>query len=166
MKRSTIVATVAAIVLGVASYNVLSIEAKWDAKAMAAEAGQAPFLDTDGLMSNLVDPVFEDLKVAIETAPEKRKDWRSLSIAASSLAEINNLLYIRSEEGVTDKPEWMENVKNSHAVTNTLAKSIKDKAEYAVIKTNFLAVVQSCNDCHTKVVPDAEVSDIEGPESW
>ena len=166
MNRSTIIASVAAVVLGVASYNVLSIDAQWDAKALAAEAGQAPYMDVDGLMGNMIDPVFEELKAAIETAPEKRKDWRSLSMAASSLVEINNLLYIRSEEGVTDKPEWMENVKVSHDVSIALADSIKNKAEYEVIKTNFLAVMQSCNDCHSKVVPEAEVSDIVGPASW
>jgi len=166
MNRTTLVAAIAAVVVGVSSYNVLSIDAKWDAKVNAAEGGQTPILNTHNLMSYMIDPAFEELKLAVENAPEKRKDWRSLTMAASNLAEMNNLFYIRSEEGITDKPEWMESVKKSHTVSNALAASIKEKSEYDVIKKNFIAVMESCNECHTKVVPDEEVSEIEGPASW
>lgn len=169
MNRSTLIAAVSAVVLGMTSYNVLSPEAKWDAKeASAAEATPGPIaiMDTHDLMKYLLDPTFEELKEAIEVAPEKRSEWRAVSSAAASLAEFNNLLYIRTDEDFVTHDQWTESVADSQKASLDLARSVKDQAEFAVLKEKFLGVMQSCNDCHTNVAPDEELDEIEGPASW
>ena len=132
----------------------------------AAGSGQAvQVLGTGEFMKIMMAPQYVKLREAVENEPTDREGWRNLYIAALPLAETFNLLYSRSDEGFQSTPEWTEQVDHSMSAALTLSRSIKDKADYAAIKNNYLAVVASCNDCHNQFEP-GEVDTIEEPLSW
>ena len=101
-------------------------------------------------MKLLVDPIFEDLKDAIENPPEKRKDWRSLYIAAFNLAEVSNLSFSRTGNDYMETDEWTAFVVKTRTEMIDLAETVRTRPEYPILKEKFIAVMQSCNDCHVK----------------
>ena len=128
--------------------------------------GPVQILETSELMKLLVDPTFEDLKDAISVAPEARKDWRTLYIAAFNLAEINNLFFSRVDEDFMKSEEWTAVLVKTRTEAIDLAEAVRNRAEYDVLKEKFNVVLQSCNDCHTKFSADADIDQIEGPLAW
>ncbi|PCJ62468.1 MAG: hypothetical protein COA73_06460 [Candidatus Hydrogenedentota bacterium] len=126
---------------------------------------QIQIVETAELMKLLVDPMFEELKDAVENPPEKRRHWRSLYIAAFNLAELSNLNFSRRDDDYMSTTEWVEFCIKSRDLSIALADSVKGQADYSIIKNNFLALTDNCNDCHTKFEP-GEVDKIEVPESW
>ncbi len=139
-------------------------EAVEDAKT-PVQVEQVQVVETAELMKLLVDPTFEELKDAIENPPEKRRQWRSLYIAAFNLAELSNLNFSRRDEDFMSTQEWVDHCIKGRDLSIKLAESIKGQAEYDTIKTNFLAVTDNCNDCHTTFKP-GDVDKIEVPTSW
>ena len=130
-------------------------------------------LSTAELMKQLMDPIYEDLKDAIEFPPERRKAWRALYIAAFNLAEVNNLLFSREPEDGDDEekkaylttPEWIEESIEAVDLLVTMAESVRAQADYDVLKANYMAVMNNCNQCHHQFEPD-EIDEIMPPESW
>jgi len=122
-------------------------------------------VSTAELMKLLVDPIYEELKDAIETPPDGRNEWRALYIAAFNLAEVNNLLFSRSDEDYQATPEWIEESLEAQELGITLAESIRAQSEYETIKDNYLAVMRNCNDCHRTFEP-GEIDEITPPLSW
>lgn len=130
-------------------------------------------LSTAELMKQLMDPIYEDLKDAIEFPPERRKAWRALYIAAFNLAEVNNLLFSREPEAGDDEekkaylttPEWIEESIEAVDLLVTMAESVRAQSEYEVMKANYMAVMNNCNQCHRQFEPD-EIDEIMPPESW
>ncbi len=128
---------------------------------------EKPILDTGEIMKLLMDPIHEDLKDWIENPPEKRKDWRGLYVASYTLAEINNLLYSRTDHEYMLTAEWRDLVTESRAVAAHLANSVKERHDYATVKANYLAVIESCNTCHSRYDPTEEDAPmIERPRAW
>jgi hypothetical protein len=116
-------------------------------------------------MKLLIDPTYEKLRDAVENPPEKRAQWRALYISAYSLAELNNIYYSRGDKDFMKKPEWAEHCKLTQELSIKLAESIRAQSDYATIKTNFLAVMKNCNDCHRQFEP-GEIDEILPPASW
>lgn len=170
MKRSILIVTLSAVVVGIAGYNVAQKNTTDQSTSVveAAETTPGPVqvIEADELMKLLVDPMFEDLKDAIEVAPEKRKDWRSLYIAAFNLAELNNLYFSRTGEDYMETEEWTDTIVKARSEVIALAEAVKERPEYSVLKEKFNVVTQSCNDCHTKFSADEDIDEIEGPLSW
>jgi hypothetical protein len=170
MKRSILMVSAVASVVCVSGYNFAINGVSHGSKevAEAAEVAAAPvqIIEADELMKLLIDPTFEDLKDSIENPPEKRKDWRSLYIAAFSLAELNNLYLSRTGEDYMESDEWTEYVLKARAGAIDLAETVRARPDYTVLKEKFTVVMQSCNDCHTKFSADADIDEIEPPLSW
>ncbi|MFP6584985.1 MAG: hypothetical protein VCD00_20805 [Candidatus Hydrogenedentota bacterium] len=170
MNRTKIAVAISAAVVCVAGYNI-SISKTSNlpstvASAAEETAGPEQILDTSELMKLMVDPVYEDLKDAIETAPEKRKDWRSLYIAAFSLAELNNLNFSRTGEDYTDNEEWIAFSAKARDQLVEFAEAVRERPDYAILKEKFTIVMENCNECHAKFAADEEVDEIEPPLSW
>ena len=179
MKRTVLTVSLAALVVFTAGYNlaltnlVSNLENTVGAveiESIVGIAARTPepiqILEADELMKLLVDPMFEDLKDAIENPPEKRKDWRSLYIAAFNLAELNNLSFSRTGKDYMETDEWTEFVIKARGETIDLAETVRTRPEYDVLKEKFIVVMQSCNDCHVKFSADEDIDEIEGPLSW
>lgn len=138
----------------------------------AAEIETAPhyekqIITTAELMKQLMDPMYEVLKDAIEVPPEKRKAWRELYIASFNLAEVNNLLFSRVDEKkeYLSTQEWIDESIEAVDLLVKLAESVREQSEYDVMKANFMAVMNNCNQCHHQFEPD-EIDEIMPPESW
>ena len=127
--------------------------------------GPVQVLETDELMKILMDPIYEDLKDWIEVPPERRKQWRGLYVAAFTLAEVTNLLYSRTGEEYTDNEEWVRLTTEALDITVRLAESVREQADYETLKSNYLAVVESCNVCHERFNTD-EPPEIDVPRAW
>ena len=170
MKRSILIVAFSTLVVCMAGYNLSmnGVATHPTAVAEAAEVAPGPIqvIEADELMKLLVDPTFEDLKDAIENPPEKRKDWRSLYIAAFSLAELNNLNFSRTGEDYMESDEWTEYVLKARTEAIDLAETVRSRPDYAILKEKFTIVMQSCNDCHAKFSADEDIDEIEPPLSW
>ena len=127
----------------------------------------AQVIETAEVMKLMVDPAYERLKDAIEVAPEGRKAWRALYIESYSLAELNNLLYSRFDEKKEyyASEEYIEQTDIAAGVLLTFAESVKGQADYEVLKKDYLALVNNCNQCHRLFEP-GEIDEIVPPESW
>lgn len=129
--------------------------------------GPAEVIETGEVMELLMDPIHEDLKDFIENPPKKRADWRGLYVSAFTLAEVNNLLYSRTDHGYMLQQEWRDRVTDARAVTVTLADSIKHQDDYETIKANYLAVVENCNECHQRYDPRGDDAPrVDPPKAW
>lgn len=170
MKPVKIIIAASVVAVGFAAYTLTATKSVVNEPlvAYAADEVQGPkqILGTEEMMKLLTDPTYEDLKDAIEVAPEKRKDWRTLYIAAFNLAEINNLNYSRQDEDYMKTPEWMDFVTKARDEVVDLAEAVRDRPDYAVLKEKFMVVMQSCNECHAKFAADEEIDEIEPPLSW
>ena len=136
------------------------------------QPAQAPYyeeqvLNTAEVMEFLMDPIYEQLKDAVENPPDKRKEWRALYITAYPLAETCNLLFSRVDEKkeYLSTQEWIDASIRARDVTVKLADSIKTQSDYEVIKANFIEMMNDCNECHRKFEP-GEVDDVLPPASW
>ncbi len=140
--------------------------------AQAAEpvksGGNGPekaIVSTAEMMKLLVDPTYELLKDAVANPPAKRAEWRKLYVAAFSLAELNNLNFSRGDKDFMATPEWTEELKKTQDLSVKLAESVRAQSDYAIVKENFLAVMNNCNDCHRKFEP-GEIDEIVPPAAW
>ncbi len=138
----------------------------------AAELESSPpyerqIITTAELMKQMMDPMYEELKDAIEFPPVKRKAWRQLYITSFNLAEMNNLLFSREDDKkeYLSSQKWIDESLEAVELLVTLAESIRGQAEYDVLTKNYLAVMNNCNQCHREFEP-GEVDEIEPPASW
>lgn len=130
-------------------------------------SGERQILDTGEVMKLLMDPIYENLKDAVENPPQKRAEWRSLYVTSYTLAETHNLLYSRTDHGYMLDPEWRDLVTGARAVATALGESVKNRDDYEVIKSRYMALVESCNSCHRRYDPDEEdAPKIDPPRSW
>jgi len=175
MKTRTFLIAILALTAAAGGYYFSdSIESQIAPKAIAAEeedfsepveVTQTQIVTTAELMKLLVDPTYETLKDAVETPPEKRKQWRALYIAAFNLAELTNLNFSRHDEDYMKTDEWIEESKKAQALCIKFAESVRARSEYSIIKENYLAVQKNCNACHDIFVPD-DVDPIDPPVAW
>ena len=124
-------------------------------------------ITTAELMKQLMDPMYEVLKDAIEVPPEKRKAWRELYIASFNLAEVNNLLFSREDEKkeYLSTQKWIDESIEAVDLLVKLAESVREQSEYDVMKANFMAVMNNCNQCHREFEP-GEIDEVNPPTSW
>ena len=124
-------------------------------------------ITTAELMKQMMDPMYEELKDAIEFPPVKRKAWRQLYITSFNLAEMNNLLFSREDDKkeYLSSQKWIDESLEAVELLVTLAESVRGQAEYDVLTKNYLAVMNNCNQCHREFEP-GEVDEIEPPASW
>lgn len=163
MKKSF--ATTAIIALTLSALGLFMAQPQPVGGQTAERPGAKQVVDVHELMDLLIDPIYEELKDAVEVAPEGRKAWRSLYISSHRLAEVNNLLFSREDDEYTTNKDWLTLSAEARDTTATLAASVKERSEYGPIKANFLNVVQSCNACHERFSED-EPPVIEPPTAW
>ncbi len=126
-------------------------------------------INTAELMKLLMDPMFEELKDAIASPPEGRKAWRQLYITSFNLAEVNNLLFSREPEKKKEyigTDHWVEESIEAVELLTTLAVSVREQSDYALLKKNFNAVLKNCNQCHVEFEGEDEIDEVLQPEAW
>lgn len=126
-------------------------------------------INTAELMKLLMDPMFEELKDAIEKPPEGRKMWRQLYITSFNLAEVNNLLFSREPEKKKEyigTQLWIDESIEAVDLLTKLAESVREQSEYDVLKANFTAVLNNCNQCHRVFEDEDEIDEVFAPSAW
>ena len=124
-------------------------------------AQPAPVLDNVDLMDLMVKPAYDELQRAMAAPPEDRKAWAGLYQKAARLAEIENLLFLRTRAGDARKAEWAAKAGAARqasadvaaaalrALRNTSAADLDD------ITRRFPAVADGCNACHRAFAREA-----------
>ena len=126
-----------------------------------AEARPAPILDNVDLMDLMVKPAYDELQRTMARPPADRKAWAALYQNAARLAEIENLLFLRTRAGEVRKTEWDAKAAAARQATadvssaalralqNTSATNFDDVAR------RFSAVSDGCNACHRAFAREA-----------
>jgi hypothetical protein len=125
---------------------------------LAAQADLAsqpvPLLDNVDLMDLLVKPAYDELQQAIAQPPADRKSWAALYQKAARLAEIENLLFLRTRAGEQRKQEWAANAARARQASADVAAAAliglrNARAEqYDVVRGRFPAISEACTGCH------------------
>jgi cytochrome c556 len=118
-------------------------------KAAAAES----VVETYELMEMLFEPQQLALKGALAQEPEDRKAWKKVFLRANSIAELSNLLFIRSTEDYEQTDEWRQMIVASREAAVAVAGTIRTK-DYAAAKQHYGTLIESCNACHQKFVTE------------
>ena len=124
---------------------------------------QAPkqILKTFEYMEFLVQPVFEELRETAAKEPEGRKQWKALYRGTFATAELMNLLFSRSDEEYMAEADWPLYSANTRQAAEAMGAAVKEQ-DFALAKERYLAMVESCNACHSRFMED----DAELLEPW
>lgn len=123
------------------------------AKGAKAEA----VIDNGELMDLILEPLYNELKAAVEKPPQTRKDFAAIYSAAARLAEASNLLFIRSPGRYTSEPEWpalsaaMRLAAADVAQATFVALRNARTGDLEPLKVKYRAVADACNACHDGV---------------
>ena len=134
-------------------------------KPMAAQAkvGPAPVMDTGELMSLLLEPLYNELKHALERPPQDRKERAAIYQAAVRLAEADNLLFLRAPGRLTSDPNWApaaaaarQSAADIATATFVALRNVRT-ADFEPLKARLTGVADTCNACHRAMKTDAKV---------
>jgi len=121
-----------------------------------------PVMDTGELMSLFLEPLYLELKQALEQPPQSRKDWAGIYQAAVRLAEADNLLFIRAPGRHTSDPSWgpsalaaRQSAADIAAATFVALRNART-ADFASIQARLVTVADACNNCHRTLKTDAK----------
>jgi hypothetical protein len=107
-----------------------------------------PLVDVHEFMEHVVDNTFAKVKQGLADEPVDFKAWRAVRDASLLLGESGNLLLIRKPDAA-DSAEWSKLSIAMRESGDALTKAAKSK-DYDASRKTYLAVVQSCNQCHIK----------------
>lgn len=132
---------------------VIGVSALHAQVAPAAAAQGVAVLDTYTLMELLFDPPQKKLKELMAAQPADRRAWNEVKDQVGVLAEVTNLIALRSELDYEKTDEWDQLAGKSQAAAIALLEPVK-ASDYAAAKEKYIALVESCNACHTRFEPE------------
>ena len=96
---------------------------------------------------DIFQPTYKRLKVAMTKQPADRAGWKTIKADSMILAEGGNLLLMRTpKKAGADWNRWSVEVRELGGKFYRAAK----KRDYKSAKTNYVAMLKSCNACHKK----------------
>jgi len=124
-------------------------------------AQPAPILDNVELMDLMVKPAYDELRQAIAKPPADRKAWAALYQNAARLAEIENLLFLRTRAGEERKAEWDAKAAAARQATAEVAaaafRALRNASptDFDDVSRRFPSVADGCNACHRAFAREA-----------
>lgn len=124
-------------------------------------AQPAPVLDNVDLMDLMVKPAYDDLQRSVAQAPADRKAWAGIYQKAARLAEIENLLFLRTRAGEERKAEWATRAGAARqASADVAAAALRGLRNTSATDLDELtrrlpAVADGCNACHRAFAREA-----------
>jgi hypothetical protein len=118
------------------------------------EQALKPLVDVHELMEHIVEGGFESVKGGLRDRPADAKVWRSIRDSSLLLGECGNLLLMRKPDQANES-EWNNLSIALRQAGDSLTKAAKDK-DYDASRRAYAALVQTCNQCHTKYGDDGE----------
>jgi hypothetical protein len=113
-----------------------------------------PLVDVHEFMEHIMEGAFAAVMQGLKDKPADANAWRAVRDASLLLGESGNLLLIRKPDGA-DSGEWSKLCLALRESGDTLTKAAKSK-DYNASRGAYLAVVRSCNQCHTQFGDDGE----------
>lgn len=132
-------------------------------RAAQAPPGAVPVMETGELMSLFLEPLYNELKLALEKQPQDRKQWAGIYHAAVRLAEADNLLFIRTPNRHSNDPAWApaaaaarQSAADIATATFVALRNVRPE-DFAPLKARLAGVADTCNACHRALKVDAKV---------
>ena len=126
-------------------------------------AQPAPVLDNTDLMDLMVKPAYDELQQSMARPPADRRAWAALYQRAARLAEIENLLFLRTRAGEGRKSEWDAKAGEARQASAEVAaaalRALRNvsAADFEDVSRRFPAVSTGCNSCHRAFAREAPV---------
>lgn len=108
-----------------------------------------PLVTSYELMEILYEPFMDQLKESVAAEPEKRRGWQAIYKNSLAIGEMTQLNTIRNDEDYMATPEWNQFNFASRGLAVDISEAAKKK-DFAGVTEKYLALVKSCNECHTK----------------
>lgn len=127
-----------------------------------APPGPIPVMDTGELMSLMLEPLYNELKQALDAPPRDRKEWARIYQAAVRLAEADNLLFFRTPGRHTTDTAWAPAAAAGRQAAADLAAATfvalrnARSGDFAPLKARLAVVADTCNACHRALKTDAK----------
>jgi len=145
--------------LGLALILAITFDARLLPQAESS-AKPEPVVDNGEFMDLFLKTSYGDLQDAMAKPPVDRKGWATIYQRAIRVAEFQNLLFFRDRDEVKD-PRWGAAAAATRSAAAELARAALfglrniQKADYASVRTRYVALAESCNTCHTVFARDA-----------
>lgn len=115
----------------------------------------SPLVDCAEVMQIFFEIQYESLRTTLWKEPQRRAEFKVIYNSVFELAEAHNLLFSRSDEEYMFTQAWVDLTIKGRSASLTLGESVKNR-DYEAMKTNFVALGNSCNVCHEKFIPDED----------
>jgi cytochrome c556 len=118
-------------------------------------------LENVELMDLMIKPAYDALRQAAEHAPADRKGWAAIYQQAARLAELENLLFIRTRAGQERQTEWASRAAlardASARVASAAALGLRSAqtGDFERVRTAFPAIAEACTACHRAFAREA-----------
>jgi hypothetical protein len=122
-----------------------------------------PVLENVELMDLMIKPAYDALRQAIERPPADRKGWAAIYQEAARLAELENLLFLRTRAGESWRTEWASAAGRardaSARLANAAALALRSTqgADFDRMRASFPAIPEACTACHRAFAREAPV---------
>ncbi len=133
------------------------------AAPIAPDAPRAEaIVDTGEFMDVFMEPVYDELKKAVNRRSHTRKEMAAVYNAAIRLAEISNLLFSRDPDRHTSEPDWPRLSAafrdSATAVADATLVALRNARpqDFEPVRVRFRDVAEACNACHRGVKSDAK----------
>jgi hypothetical protein len=119
-----------------------------------------PVVDNGEFMDMFLKATYTELQQSMAKPPADRKEWAAIYQKATRLAEMQNLLFFRNRDEVKD-PRWASHSAAGRQAAADLASSAVfqlrniQKADFEAVRAKYVALANSCNDCHKTFARDA-----------
>ena len=122
-----------------------------------------PVLENVELMDLMIKPTYDALRQTMAHPPANRKGWADIYQQAARLAELENLLFLRTRAGETRRTEWASAAGRardaSAGLANAAALGLRSAqaADFDRMRSVFPAISEACTACHRAFAREAPV---------
>jgi len=133
------------------------------APQVESTAQSMPVLENVELMDLMIKPAYDVLRQTMEHPPADRKGWAAIYQQAARLAELENLLFLRTRAGESRRTEWASAAGRARDASARLANAAAlglrsaQAADFDRMRGAFPAIADACTACHRAFAREAPV---------
>ena len=139
---------------GAVSYAQENQEGETADRAGSSEQLPQPVVGTHELMELFNEPLYKQLKQAMQEEPTGDEQWSAIEHHGFRAAELANLVAIRGGEHAEAEPEeWREYSAGLQQAGRELAEAAKTQ-DFQATQRAYRNLIDRCNACHSHFEPD------------
>ncbi len=133
------------------------------APQVESTAQPMPVLENVELMDLMIKPAYDALRQVMEHPPADRKGWAAIYQQSARLAELENLLFLRTRAGESRRTEWASAAGRARDASARLANAAAlglrsaQAADFDRMRGAFPAIADACTACHRAFAREAPV---------